>query len=74
MFYKEIKEGEVSNEINFLGKLFEADSNMSNSNLNNFNSTTQNNIRDLVKTVSKRIDYNTVDLDKLFNFLKLNEV
>jgi len=74
VFYKEIKEGEVSNEINFLGKLFEADSNMSNSNLNNFNSTTQNNIRDLVKTVSKRIDYNTVDLDKLFNFLKLNEV
>ena len=71
-FYKEYKEAEISDEIKFLTKLFESEStSMISNNKNqlntNFNFSTNDN-RDLLKKLTKKIDYNSVDFSKLFDF------
>ena len=70
MFYKTIKEENYSDEFKFLIKLFDSKIIIG---FLKANSNMQSNLHDLLQRMNKKIEFNTVELDKMFSFMQLND-
>lgn len=73
MFTKEIREGDVSNEFNFLNKLFEINE-LESKSLSINERSSVGIINEVIKLLVSKIGFNSVDLDKLFSFMALDDI